>query len=136
VLVNGWRRHQTALVNTFPYGSGAGSSGVDLNAIPGGAIDRIEVLRDGASAQYGSDAIAGVVDLALKEGKFSPFLNVDAGKYVTGDFPDDGTVADLNGGVGLGLGRGSLDLFAEYLHRDPTNRAWPVVPRPHQRQIN
>jgi iron complex outermembrane receptor protein len=125
VLVNGWRRHQTALVNTFPYGSGAGSSGVDLNAIPGGAIDRIEVLRDGASAQYGSDAIAGVVNIVMKEGKFSPFLNVDAGKYVTGDFPDDGTVADLNGGVGLGLGRGSLGLFAEYLHRDPTNRAWP-----------
>src|SRR5439155_1319245 len=49
VLVNGWRRHQTALVNTFPYGMAFGSSGVDLNAIPGGAIERIEVLRDGAS---------------------------------------------------------------------------------------
>src|SRR5437773_631398 len=55
VLLNGWRRHQTALLNTFPYGSPAGSSGVDLNAIPQSAIDRIEVLRDGASAQYGSD---------------------------------------------------------------------------------
>src|SRR5439155_689910 len=66
VLVNGWRRHQTALVNTFAYGTGAGSSGVDLNAIPSSAIDRIDVLRDGAAAQYGSDAIAGVVNMVLK----------------------------------------------------------------------
>ncbi|HQR18250.1 MAG TPA: TonB-dependent receptor, partial [Gemmatimonadales bacterium] len=54
VLINGWRRHQMALVNTFAYGMAAGSSGVDLNAIPAGMIDRIEILRDGASAQYGS----------------------------------------------------------------------------------
>jgi iron complex outermembrane receptor protein len=126
VLVNGWRRHQTALVNTFPYGSGAGSSGVDLNAIPGGAVERIEVLRDGASAQYGSDAIAGVVNVVMKEGKFSPFLNVDAGRYVTGKgYRDDGTAVDMNGGVGIQLGRGSLGLFGEFQHRDPTNRAWP-----------
>ncbi len=54
VLVNGLRRHQTALVNTFAYGMPAGSSGVDLNAIPSAAIDHIEVLRDGAAAQYSS----------------------------------------------------------------------------------
>ena len=72
VLVNGWRQHQTALVNNFTYGMGAGSSGVDLNAIPSSALDRIEVLRDGAAAQYGSDAIAGVVNLVLKDGAFSP----------------------------------------------------------------
>jgi iron complex outermembrane recepter protein len=125
VLINGWRRHQTAVLNTFPYGMGAGSSGVDLNAIPGGAIDRIEVLRDGASAQYGSDAIAGVVNIVMKEGQFAPFLNADVGTYVTDDYDNDGTTADINGGVGIGLGRGSLSLFAEYLHRDPTNRAWP-----------
>ena len=127
VLVNGWRRHQTAVVNTFPYGMGAGSSGVDLNAIPGGAIDRIEVLRDGASAQYGSDAIAGVVNVVMKEGSFSPFLNVDAGRYVTKDYPDDGTTADINSGIGIGLGRGSLALFGEFQHRDPTNRAYPDI---------
>ena len=114
-----------AVLNTFAYGMGAGSSGVDLNAIPGGAIERIEVLRDGASAQYGSDAIAGVVNIVMKEGKFSPFINVDAGKYVTDDYPDDGTFTNINGGVGIGLGRGSLSVFGEYQHRDPTNRAWP-----------
>ncbi|HXI21958.1 MAG TPA: TonB-dependent receptor plug domain-containing protein, partial [Gemmatimonadales bacterium] len=126
VLVNGWRRHQMAVVNTFAYGMGAGSSGVDLNAIPGGAIDRIEVLRDGASAEYGSDAIAGVVNLVMKEGKFAPFLNTDAGAYVTGHgYPTDGATVDMNGGVGFRVGRGSLALFGEYQHRDPTNRAWP-----------
>jgi iron complex outermembrane receptor protein len=125
VLVNGWRRHQTALLNTFPVGSAAGSSGVDLNAIPGGAIDRIEVLRDGASAQYGSDAIAGVVNIVMKEGQFSPFLNVSGGRYATGHgYKDDGTMVDLNGGLGLKLGRGSLGLFGEFQHRDPTNRSW------------
>ena len=125
VLVNGWRRHQRAVLNTFAYGLGAGSSGVDLNALPGGAIDRIEVLRDGASAQYGSDAIAGVVNVVLKEGGFSPFINADVGQYNSKGYPVDGTTGDLNGGWGIQLGRGSLAVFGEYLHRDKTNRAWP-----------
>jgi iron complex outermembrane receptor protein len=124
VLLNGWRRHQTALVNTYAYGMAAGSSGVDLNALPASAIDRIEVLRDGASAQYGSDAIAGVINVVTKEGYFSPFLNADFGRYTTNDYPDDGSAVNLNGGLGIGLGRGSLGLFAEFRHRDPTNRAW------------
>ncbi len=124
VLLNGSRRHQMAVVNTFAYGMGAGSSGVDMNAIPASAIDRIEVLRDGASAQYGSDAIAGVVNVGVKEGPFTPFLNVTTGRYIPDDYPDDGTTVDVNGGWGFGLGRGSLALFAEVLHRRPTNRAW------------
>ena len=124
VLVNGWRRHQTALVNNFAYGMGAGSSGVDLNSIPASAIDRIEVLRDGASAQYGSDAIAGVVNLVMKEGQFRPFVNAEGSRYFTGDYDGDGTAIDVNGGIGLGLGRGSLGLFAEFRDRDATNRAW------------
>jgi iron complex outermembrane receptor protein len=125
VLVNGWRRHPTALLNTFPLGSPAGSSGVDLNAIPGSAIERIEVLRDGASSQYGSDAIAGVVNIVMKEGQFSPFVNTNAGRYFTGKYPDDGTTVDVNGGVGIKLGRGSLGLFGEFQNRDATNRAFP-----------
>jgi iron complex outermembrane receptor protein len=125
VLVNGWRRHPTALLNTFPLGSPAGSSGVDLNAIPGSAIERIEVLRDGASSQYGSDAIAGVVNIVMKEGQFSPFVNTNAGRYFTGKYPDDGTTVGVNGGVGVNLGRGSLGLFGEFQNREATNRAFP-----------
>ena len=124
VLLNGLRRHQTAVVNTFAYGTGAGSSGVDLNAIPSGAVDRLEVLRDGASAQYGSDAIAGVVNLVVKDGAFTPYLNAEASRYTSDAYPDDGTTVDLNAGAGFRLGRGSLALFAEYLNRQPTNRAW------------
>ena len=124
VLINGWRRHQTAVVNTFAYGTGAGSSGVDMNAIPSSAIDRLEVLRDGASAQYGSDAIAGVVNVVLKEGQFNPFVSATAGGYMPSKYDADGNTIDVNGGWGFGLGRGSLALFAQYLNRDPTNRAW------------
>jgi iron complex outermembrane receptor protein len=124
VLVNGWRQHQTALVNNFTYGMGAGSSGVDLNAIPSSALDRIEVLRDGAAAQYGSDAIAGVVNLVLKDGTFNPFVNGDAGRYVSDDYPDDGTTVNANGGWGIPLGKGSLGIFGEFRDRQPTNRAY------------
>ena len=124
VLVNGWRRHSSALLNNFAYGMGAGSSGVDLNSIPSSAVDRIEVLRDGASAQYGSDAIAGVVNLVMKEGQFRPFLSTEGSRYVTRHYKDDGTTFDMNGGIGLGVGRGSLGLFGEYRNRDATNRAW------------
>ncbi|HJR17764.1 MAG TPA: TonB-dependent receptor [Gemmatimonadales bacterium] len=124
VLLNGWRRHQTAVVNSFNYGMGAGSSGVDLNTLPSSALDRIEVLRDGAAAQYGSDAIAGVVNLVLKDGAFSPFVNGDVGRYVTADYPDDGTTVTVNGGWGVPIGRGSLGLFGEFRDRQPTNRAW------------
>ena len=124
VLMNGWRQHQTALVNNFTYGMGAGSSGVDLNTIPSSAIDRIEVLRDGASAQYGSDAIAGVVNVVAKEGQFAPVVHVDAGRYIPKDYADDGTTVDVNGGWGIKVGRGSLALFGEFLDRQPTNRAY------------
>ena len=68
MLVNSKRRHQSALVNV--NGSvGRGSAAVDLNAIPLAAIESVEVLRDGASAQYGSDAIAGVINLRLREAR-------------------------------------------------------------------
>lgn len=66
VLVNGKRRHTSALLN-LNGSTGRGSAAVDLNAIPANAIKRIEVLRDGAAAQYGSDAIAGVINIVLKD---------------------------------------------------------------------
>src|SRR5688572_16998641 len=126
VLINGVRRHQTSLMNVFSNGSAPGSSGVDLNAFPSSAIERIEVLRDGASTQYGSDAIAGVVNLVLREGVFAPFVNASIGEYRPGkNYVSDGTTTDVNGGVGFPLGRGSIALFAQMLNRDATNRACP-----------
>lgn len=139
VLINGKRRHRTALIHYYGAGQGAGSSGVDMNAIPAGAISQLEILRDGAAAQYGSDAIAGVVNVVLREGAFSPFLTADIGQYMTSEenpaalpdggsrpsFERDGRTIDVNGGWGLSLGRGSLSLFAEYRDREPTNRAGP-----------
>lgn len=66
VLINGKRRHQSSLINLFGT-RGRGNTGTDLNAIPASAIKRIEILRDGASAQYGSDAIAGVINIVLND---------------------------------------------------------------------
>ena len=131
VLVNGTRRHATALVNT--NGSvGRGSAAVDLNAIPSTAIDRIEVLRDGASAQYGSDAIAGVINLRLREAASGGGLSVTYGSYLTSfdgyygggrDLSDGGTTT-VSGWQGLPLlGDGFLTLSAEYRSREPTSRS-------------
>lgn len=131
VLVNGTRRHASALVNT--NGSvGRGSAAVDLNTIPSGALDRIEVLRDGASAQYGSDAIAGVVTLRLREASSGGGATFTAGQYYTtvdtarlpGRDEEDGGTLTASGWQGFSLGSdGFLTLSAEYLQRDPTNRA-------------
>src|SRR5687768_15486801 len=83
VLVNGKRRHTSALINVNGT-IGRGTSGVDLNAIPANMIDRIEVLRDGAAAQYGSDAIAGVINVILKSGGGSE-LSSTVGETAEGD---------------------------------------------------
>ncbi|MBZ5857974.1 TonB-dependent receptor [Flavihumibacter profundi] len=117
VLVNGKRRHQTAFIAVF--GSrGRGNSGTDLSALPIGAIDRVEILRDGASAQYGSDAIAGVINIILKkntgvlsgdvgwsaymDGKYNPALKKELGQYVYGNKIDGNAFnANLNYGVAL-----------------------------------
>jgi iron complex outermembrane receptor protein len=82
VLVNGKRRHVTALINVNGT-VGRGSAAVDLNAIPALAIERVEVLRDGASSQYGSDAIAGVINIQLKRANHGGRATVSYGKYVT-----------------------------------------------------
>lgn len=82
VLINGKRRHQSSLVNIFGT-RGRGNSGTDLNAIPVSAIKRIEVLRDGASAQYGSDAIAGVINIVLKNSTDGFSGGITYGAYST-----------------------------------------------------
>ena len=82
VLINGKRRHQSSLVNLFGT-RGRGNTGTDLNAIPASAIKRIEILRDGASAQYGSDAIAGVINIVLKDNVNEVSGSVNYGFYST-----------------------------------------------------
>jgi iron complex outermembrane receptor protein len=131
VLINGKRRHTTSLVNvngTF----GRGNVGTDLNAIPVAAIDRIEVLRDGAAAQYGSDAIAGVINIKLKENVDELFLSLTTGANFTdaigpfeGEEKDyDGEIFNLGANYGLPLGDngGFINLTGEMNFRGSTNR--------------
>lgn len=142
VLVNGARRHATALVNT--NGSvGRGSAAVDLNAIPSTAVERIEVLRDGASAQYGSDAIAGVINMRLRSADHGGGASVTYGQYVTsfdgyyGGNRDitDGATTTVAGWQGLKIGSdGFLTLSAEYRDRNHTNRS-DLDPRVTPRRI-
>ncbi|MFN5780513.1 MAG: TonB-dependent receptor plug domain-containing protein, partial [Novosphingobium sp.] len=82
VLINGKRRHVSALLNINGT-VGRGSAAVDMNTIPALAIDRIEVLRDGASSQYGSDAIAGVINIRLKKASEGGRAAISYGKYDT-----------------------------------------------------
>jgi iron complex outermembrane receptor protein len=126
VLVNGKRRHSTALINV--NGSqGRGSSPVDLNAIPIAAIERVEVLRDGAAAQYGSDAIAGVVNVVLKGSGDGGSLAARYGQFSAGD----GEQYQLSGDAGIALGEnGALHLAAQAGHQDQTDRARPYLGAP------
>lgn len=122
VLINGKRRHTSAQINV--NGSiGRGSSAVDINAIPIAAIERVEVLRDGASAQYGSDAIAGVINIVLKGSDSGGSLALDAGQYSAGD----GNRYQLSGDAGVGFadGRGKLHVAGQILQQDESNRAGP-----------
>lgn len=121
VLIDGKRQHSEAIVNV--NGSlGRGSSAVDLNAIPVDAIDHIEVLRDGAAAQYGSDAIAGVINIILKHGPKGGSASVTGGRYGRGDGAT--WQVGANGGVALGS-NGWLRVSVDGTHQDPTNRAGP-----------
>ncbi len=119
VLVNGKRRHPVALVHvngTF----GRGTVAVDLNSIPQAAIERVEILRDGAAAQYGSDAIAGVMNIVLKQQ--TEHLQVDVKSGVTGE--GDGEQGDVSVNYGFGLGgRGYFNVAGEYFDRERTNRS-------------
>ncbi|WP_150450940.1 TonB-dependent receptor [Arenibacter lacus] len=151
VLINGKRRHQSSLINIFGT-KGRGNTGTDLNAIPASAIKRIEILRDGAAAQYGSDAIAGVINIVLKDqtDKVSGFVSY--GAYNTnapGDFPpgtpntdgnrldtkqdgnvigedkslDGGSVkAGVNFGAAIGNNGGYVNVTTEYLKKNKTLR--------------
>lgn len=126
VLINGKRRHTSSLVNVNGT-VGRGSVGTDLNAIPVSAIDRIEILRDGASAQYGSDAIAGVINIVLKSAVNHFDANVTTGGYITqsnGKNIQDGQNVQvaLNYGLPLGEKGGYINFSGSFDQREPTNR--------------
>lgn len=125
VLLNGKRRHQSSLINIFGT-RGRGNTGTDLNSIPVSAIERIEILRDGASAQYGSDAIAGVINVVLKSSPNKFTGSVSSGfhqaKYRT-DRDYDGEEFQMNGNYGFALGEnGFVNLTLDYLRKGKTNR--------------
>ena len=143
ILVNGKRRHTSALVNVNGT-IGRGQAAVDLNAIPANMIDRIEILRDGAAAQYGSDAIAGVINLVLKSNapaeisvttgrtqttlEGNPAWPVDATQK-NQNFSkslNDGAVVQANGNYSWDFGgAGFLAVGGELRNRNPTNRSLP-----------
>lgn len=129
VLVNGVRGHTSALLNT--NGSvGRGAAAFDLNSIPTIALESVEVLRDGASAQYGSDAIAGVVNLRLREARSGGGATMSYGQYLTEVSPArssrnayDGETINASVWQGIALGSdGFLTLSADYLNRGRTSR--------------
>ena len=118
VLINGKRRHQQALIAT-QQNVGRGSAGTDLSSIPLTAIARVEILRDGAAAQYGSDAIAGVINIVLKDGEGG---NAWAQYRTTKQHDGDTSKVGLNYGFEIGDG-GSLNLTYEHVAQDSMNRA-------------
>ena len=127
VLVNGNRRHRSPLVNLqfAPLGTvNQGAQAVDYATIPSLAIKRIEVLRDGASAQYGSDAIAGVINVILKDYSEGFTVSAQTGEY----FESDGTRTTIaaNGGFSLGSS-GFINATAEYSTADITSRGVPHI---------
>ncbi len=119
VLVNGKRRHQRSVLSLSGT-VGEGASGTDFNAIPAAGIERIEILRDGAAAQYGSDAIAGVINLVLRDFVDGYSLSARIGQT----YDSDGEQYQVSANAGFSLGEGGhVNFTAEYRNGEPTNRA-------------
>ena len=118
VLVNGKRRHSMAWLRVLDGVIGYGTGGTDLRSIPASAVKRVEVLRDGAAAQYGSDAIAGVINIALKEGTDHEII-IHSGS--TGDAGGATRGLSYNGGMYL-AGGGFLNITGEWYSGDPIRR--------------
>ncbi|MFK7865424.1 MAG: TonB-dependent receptor plug domain-containing protein, partial [Pseudohongiellaceae bacterium] len=116
VLVNGKRRHRAALVSI----GGSGTQGPDIATIPASALKNVEVLRDGASALYGSDAIAGVINFILNDNRDGGSLTIDSGEF----FEGDGAMTTVQGNIGLPLGEdGFISISGEWVEADRTVRA-------------
>ena len=140
ILVNGKRRHRAAVIAWLGNGIADGAQGPDLSTIPAIALRQVEVLRDGAAAQYGSDAIAGVINFELKNARSGGSVEFRTGQYFDENDGDPGTCGPIGrscngiggrgmnyafaGNVGLPLGpEGFLNISLEYGGTNPTNRA-------------
>ena len=120
VLVNGKRRHRSAVITFLGGGLSDGAQGPDISTIPAAALKQVEVLRDGAAAQYGSDAIAGVVNFVLKDSAEGGMFEARYGSHYEGD----GDMMQLSGNIGLPLGNdGFANFTGEYRTANPTSRS-------------
>ncbi|MEM7082772.1 MAG: TonB-dependent receptor [Pseudomonadota bacterium] len=120
VLINGKRRHRASVIYWLGNGIANGAQGPDISAIPSIALKQLEVLRDGAAAQYGSDAIAGVMNFILKDDSEGGSLNVKYGSHYEGD----GDLVSIEGNIGLPLSsNGFANLSFEYGEADDTDRS-------------
>jgi iron complex outermembrane receptor protein len=120
VLVNGKRRHRAAVITFLGHGLSDGSQGPDISVFPSMALEQVEVLRDGAAAQYGSDAIAGVINFGLKRLDEGGAVEAFAGQYYEGD----GFTQQYDAQIGLPLSdNGFVTLTAEYRQADATSRS-------------
>lgn len=120
VLVNGKRRHRAAVITFLGGGLSDGAHGPDISVIPGIALRQVEVLRDGAASQYGSDAIAGVMNFILRDDNEGATIEADWGQTYEGD----GASYSIAGNIGLPLGdRGFVNISAEYGETDATSRS-------------
>ncbi|GBF31136.1 ferric enterobactin receptor [bacterium MnTg04] len=120
VLINGKRRHRAAVISWLGNGVADGAQGPDISVIPSIALKQVEVLRDGASAQYGSDAIAGVLNFILKDAREGGSVEVRYGEFYEGD----GTAMQIAANIGLPVGdEGFVNISVEYGESDPTDRS-------------
>ena len=120
VLVNGKRRHRAAVIYWLGNGVADGAQGPDISAIPSIALKQVEVLRDGAAAQYGSDAIAGVMNFILRDSAEGATIEAKYGEYSEGD----GATYSISGNIGLPLTADGFANFSfEYGEADPTDRS-------------
>ncbi|RVT45210.1 TonB-dependent receptor [Rheinheimera sediminis] len=120
VLVNGKRRHRAAVITFLGSGISDGSQGPDISVIPSIALKQVEILRDGAAAQYGSDAIAGVINFRLKDAAEGGSFEVKTGQHYEGD----GDLRQVSGNIGLPFtDNGFANISGEYKQADPTSRS-------------
>ena len=118
VLVNGKRRHRSALVQFFAPAAGNGAHGVDIGMIPSIGLKRVEVLRDGAASQYGSDAIAGVINFVMKDAAEGGTVQVQAGEHFDGE-----SSLKVAANMGFGIGdSGFVNASIEYMDNDALSR--------------